>query len=42
VKFANNEIDVLRPRGPCYLTKGGNADADERMSVGGSFSDGGL
>jgi hypothetical protein len=26
VKFADDEIDVLTPRGPCYLTKGGNAD----------------
>jgi hypothetical protein len=26
VKFADDEIDVPTPRGPCYLTKGGNAD----------------
>jgi hypothetical protein len=26
VKFADDEIDVPTLRGPCYLTKGGNAD----------------
>jgi hypothetical protein len=27
VNFADDEIDVLTPRGQCYLTKRGNANA---------------
>jgi hypothetical protein len=28
VKFSDDKIDVPMPRGPCYLTKGGNANGE--------------